>query len=95
MKYKTYLFKFLVFPENEKRKGEVFVKAQHQGSAPMSAEAVQKATASIVAAHIPEIKPLSANPGTLVRTSEEDSPVQFLRLDEHADVVVWESNERV
>lgn len=94
MKYKTYLFKFLVFPEDEKRRGEVLVKAQHQGSSPMSDEAVQKATASVAAAHIPEIKPLSANPGTLVRTTEEDPPVEFFRLGEHADVVVWESNER-
>jgi hypothetical protein len=94
MKYKTYLFKFHVFPDDEKKRRDVFIKAQHQGASPMSAEAVQKAAGSIAAAHIHEMKPMSANLGELVRTSDEDSPVQFFRLDEHADVVVWESNER-
>ncbi len=94
MKFKTYLFKFLVFPDDEKRRGKVFVKAQNQGESPMSDADVQKAAGMITAAHIPEIKPLSSNPGTLIRTSEEETPVQFFRLAEHAHVVVWESNER-
>ena len=94
MKFKTYLFRFFAFPDDEQRKTEVFVKAQHQASSPMSDEAVQKAAGAIAAAHIPELKPLSSNPGKLVKTSEEAPPVEFFRLDEHADVVVWESNER-
>lgn len=94
MKHKTYLFKFQVFPDDEKKRRDVFVKAQHQGAARMSDEEVQKAAGTIAAAHIPEMKPMTSNPGQLIRTSEEDPPVQFFRLDEHADVVVWESNER-
>ncbi len=57
----------------------------------MSDEAVQKAAGAIATAHIPEMKPMTSNPRELVRTSEEDPRVQFFRLDEHADVVVWES----
>ena len=93
MKFKTYLFEFLISP-NEENPKEVYIKAQNQGSSTMSDEGLQDAVRSIAGEHIPEMKPLEANPGKLVKTSEEDPPVEYFRVEHHPGIVAWESNER-
>ncbi len=91
MKFKTFLFEFLVFP-NEKKQAEIHIKAQDQDGTAASDEAFQDLVRSIAAKHIPEMNPTSANPGKLLTTAEEDPPVEYFRDDKHPGVAVWESN---
>jgi hypothetical protein len=88
---KTYLFEFLVHPKGEKQR-PIYIKAQSDGDAAMSEEKIREAAGVIAAHDIPEMKPLDANPGRLVETSDEEPPVQYLRHKDHPGVIVWESN---
>jgi hypothetical protein len=42
MRFKTYLFEFLVFPDGKNPTGEVYIKAQDQGETPMSDEELRQ-----------------------------------------------------
>jgi hypothetical protein len=88
---KTYLFEFLVHPNNKEKMRPIYIKAQSQG-AEIDEKALQKAAGAIAAQDIPEMKPLDANPGRLVETSDEEPPVQYLRHSAHPGVIAWESN---
>ena len=88
---KTYLFEFLVYPNDKKRMRPIYIKAQSQG-AQIDEKALQLGAGAIAAHDIPEMKPLEANPGRLVEVIEEEPPVQYLRHRDHPGVIVWESN---
>ena len=88
---KTYLFEFFVFPNDTKKQRPIFIKAQSEG-AEIGEQALREAAGAIAAHDIPEMKPLAANPGRLLETSDEQPPVQYLRHKDHPGVMVWESN---
>ena len=88
---KTYLFEFLVHPNNKEKLRPIYIKAQSQG-AETDEGALQQAAGRIAAHDIPEMKPLEANPGRLVEVTDEEVPVQYLRHRDHPGVIVWESN---
>jgi hypothetical protein len=88
---KTYLFEFLVHPNNKDKMRPIYIKAQSPG-AEIDEKALRRAAGAIAAHDIPEMKPLDANPGRLVETNDEESPVQYLRHNDHPGVIVWESN---
>jgi hypothetical protein len=88
---KTYLFEFLVFPNDEKKRRPIYIKAQSEG-AQIDQETLRRAAGVVAANDIPEMKPLEANPGRLLELSDEEPPVQYLRHKDHPGVMVWESN---
>ena len=88
---KTYLFEFLVHPNDKKKMRAIYIKAQSEG-AQTDEKGLQHAAGAIAAHDIPEMKPLEANPGRLVEVSDEEPPVQYLRHKAHPGVMVWESN---
>ena len=89
---KTYLFEFLFRPNDEEKQRPIYIKAQTESAASMSEDQIRRAAAVIAAHDIPEMKPLDANPGRLLETTEEEPPVQYLRHKDHPGVIVWESN---
>ena len=88
---KTYLFEFFVFPNDAKKQRPIYIKAQSQ-RVETDEQALQRAAGAVAAHDIPEMKPLEANPGRLLETSDEQPPVQYLRHQDHPGVMVWESN---
>ncbi len=88
---RTYLFEFMVFPNDPEKHRPIYIKAQSQGEA-IEGQALQNAVRAIAAHDIPEMKPLEANPGRLLEMSDEEPPVQYLRHKDHPGVIVWESN---
>lgn len=94
MKYKTYLFRFLIFPDGMRPSGEVYIKAQNQSETTMNDDQVRDAARTVAAEHIDVMKPLTANPGTLIKTASEEAPTTYFRHEHYPGMVVWESNEK-
>ena len=95
MKYKTYLFKFLTFPDGKTPGADLFIKAQNQSDKTMNDDEVREAARAVAAEHIDVMKPLTANPGTLIKTAEEEMPTTYFRHEHYPGMVVWESNEAI
>jgi hypothetical protein len=95
MKVKTYLFEFLVYPNDPEKQRAIYIKAQQEDGSPREDEKVRDDVRAVAAKHIPEMNPTNANPGKLIATSEEEPPVEYFRHKDHPGVIVWESNRGV
>jgi hypothetical protein len=95
MKVKTYLFEFLVYPNDQEKQRAIYIKAQGEGDSPLDDEKMRDEVRAVAAKHIPEMNPTNANPGNLIATSEEEPPVEYFRHKDHPGVIAWESNRGV